>query len=201
MRHRIGASKDLTGLQFATNLRSLFLGEWWHGTGNQISDLSPIAGLINLQKLWISNNPISDLTPVSGLTNLTDLVLNKTLVSDLSPVSGLTSLTRLSPGGSYISDLSPIAGLINLEDLYFPGGPDDHDISDISPLAGLINLKFIASWGHTISDLSPACGTNKTGGVKSLWRKYIGSLLLLAGLTGLKELYLVSEESIGYIPS
>ena len=185
--------KDLTGLQFATNLRSLFLGEWWHGTGNQISDLSPIAGLINLQKLWISNNPISDLTPVSGLTNLTDLVLNKTLVSDLSPVSGLTNLTRLSPGGSYISDLSPIAGLINLEDLYFPGGPDDHNISDISPLAGLINLKFIASWGHTISDLSPLAGLTKLEKIDFCGGN-ISDLTPLAGLTNLKELYLVSEK-------
>ena len=185
--------KDLTGLQFATNLRSLFLGEWWHGTGNQISDLSPIAGLINLQKLWISSNPISDLTPVSGLTNLTDLVLNKTLVSDLSPVSGLTNLTRLSPGGSYISDLSPIAGLINLEDLYFPGGPDDHNISDISPLAGLINLKFIASWGHTISDLSPLAGLTKLEKIDFCGGN-ISDLTPLAGLTNLKELYLVSEK-------
>ena len=185
--------KDLTGLQFATNLRSLYLGEWWHGTGNQISDLSPIAGLINLQKLWISNNPISDLTPVSGLTNLTVLVLNKTLVSDLSPVSGLTNLTRLSPGGSYISDLSPIAGLINLEDLYFPGGPDDHNISDLSPLAGLINLKFIASWGHTISDLSPIAGLTKLERIDFCGGN-ISDISPLAGLTGLKELYLRSEK-------
>ena len=185
--------KDLTGLQFATNLRSLYLGEWWHGTGNQISDLSPIAGLINLQKLWISNNPISDLTPVSGLTNLTVLVLNKTLVSDLSPVSGLTNLTRLSPGGSYISDLSPIAGLINLEDLYFPGGPDDHNISDLSPLAGLINLKFIASWGHTISDLSPIAGLTKLERIDFCGGN-ISDISPLAGLTGLKELYLRREK-------
>ena len=185
--------KDLTGLQFATNLRTLLLGEFWGGTGNQVSDLSPIAGLINLQKLWISNNPISDLTPVSGLTNLTDLVLNQTLVSDLSPVSGLTNLTRLSPGGSYISDLSPIAGLINLEDLYFPDGPDDHNISDISPLAGLINLKFIASWGHTISDLSPLAGLTKLEKIDFCGGN-ISDLTPLAGLTNLKELYLVSEK-------
>ena len=37
--------QDLTGLQFATNLNRLFLND------NQISDLSPIAGLINLEDL------------------------------------------------------------------------------------------------------------------------------------------------------
>ena len=185
--------EDLTGLQYATNLKSLFLSDWWHGPGNQVSDLSPIAGLINLRTLNISNNPISDLTPVSGLTNLTDLVLNKTLVSDLSPVSGLTNLTRLSPGGSYISDLSPIAGLINLEDLYFPGGPDNHNISDISPLAGLINLKFIASWGHTISDLSPLAGLTKLERIDFCGGN-ISDLTPLVGLPNLEKLYIASEK-------
>ena len=57
--------RDLTGLQFATNLRWLYLRH------NQISDFSPIAGLINLRELWINNNPMSDISSVRGLTNLT----------------------------------------------------------------------------------------------------------------------------------
>ena len=36
--------KDLTGLQYATNLVELYLG-WYSGEGNQVSDLSPVAGL------------------------------------------------------------------------------------------------------------------------------------------------------------
>ena len=184
--------KDLTGLQFAANLSRLYLGEWW-GTGNQVSDLSPIAGLINLRILWIGSNPISDLTPVSGLTNLTDLVLNKTLVSDLSPVRGLTNLTRLGINGTYVTNLSPIARLINLEELYFSGGPDDHKISDISPLAGLINLKLIASWGHTISDLSPLVGLTKLEHIDFCGGN-ISDLTPIAELPNLKELYLADEE-------
>ncbi len=184
--------KDLTGLQFATNLNRLYLGEWW-GTGNQVSDLSPIAGLINLRILWIGSNPISDLTPVSGLTNLTDLVLNKTLVSDLSPVRGLTNLTRLGLNSTYVTDLSPIVGLINLERIYFSGGPDDHKISDISPFAGLINLKTVASWGHSISDLSPLAKLTKLENIDFCGGN-ISNLTPLAGLTGLKKLYLAVEK-------
>ena len=184
--------QDLTGLQFATNLNRLYLGEWW-GTGNQVSDLSPIAGLINLRILWIGSNPISDLTPVSGLINLTDLVLNKTLVSDLSPVRGLTNLTRLGINGTYVTDLSPIAGLINLERIYFAGGPDDHKISDLSPIAGLINLKNVASWGHSISDLSPLAGLTKLEEIDFCGGN-ISDLTPLAGLTGLNKLYLAAEK-------
>ena len=48
--------QDLTGLQFATNLEGLILG-WWGRGSNQVSDLSPIAGLINLRRLFLNNNP------------------------------------------------------------------------------------------------------------------------------------------------
>ena len=62
---RIGGIRDLTGLQFAINLRFLRLDE------NEISDLSPLAGLINLRQLWLHDNPLSDISPVRGLINLT----------------------------------------------------------------------------------------------------------------------------------
>ena len=57
--------RDLTGLQFATNLTRLVV---WH---NQISDLSPLAGLMKLRVLYAHNNRLSDISPVRGLTNLT----------------------------------------------------------------------------------------------------------------------------------
>ena len=59
--------RDLTGLQFATNLSQLDL------RGNQISDLSPLAGLINLRSLSGQDNHLLDISPVKGLTNLTYL--------------------------------------------------------------------------------------------------------------------------------
>ena len=61
--------RDLTGLEFATNLRQLFLSD------NRITDLSPLGGLTNLEWLFISRNKITDLSPLGGLTNLTRLGL------------------------------------------------------------------------------------------------------------------------------
>ena len=81
--------RDLTGLQFATNLRLLNLND------NQVSDLSPIAGLINLR----------------------DLKLDYNLISDISPLRGLQNLIELDIVGNRVSNLSPLAGLINLKDL------------------------------------------------------------------------------------
>ena len=95
--------RDLTGLQFATNLRLLNLRY-----NNQVSDLSPIAGLINLRALWLhDNNPLSDISPVRGLINLTYLEFDQSMVSDISPVRGLTNLTYLEFDHTLISEYLP----------------------------------------------------------------------------------------------
>ena len=180
---------DLTGLQFATNLGELILGHWG-GKGNQVSDLSPIAGLTGLRLLFLHNNPISDISLLKGLKNLDYLVLNGTLVSDLSPVRSLTNLTQLVLDDTLVTDLSLVAGLINLEWIAFSDG--EGKISDISPLAGLINLKRINTWGNPISDLSPLAGLTKLERV-DICGADLSDLTPLAKLPNLEELYLAGN--------
>ena len=197
--------QDLTGLQFATNLRLLNLND------NQVSDLSPIAGLINLRELRLHDNAVSDISPVRsltnltrlefdestvsdisvvrGLTNLTYLEFDHTLVSDISVVRGLTNLNHLEFHDTLVSDLSPVAGLINLELLTF----SHEGLSDLSPLAGLINLRWVRSWNNSISDLSPLAGLTKLKTIDFCGGD-ISDLTPLAGLTGLTELYFVNNE-------
>ena len=143
--------KDLTGLQFATNLT------WLHLINNQISDLSPIASLIKLRELWTRHNNISDISPVRGLTDLTHLEVHDNQVSDISAVRNLKNLIELHVGKNRISDLSPIAGLINLKELYM----SDNTVSDLSPLLQLINLEELHCEDNTVSDLSPVAGLIK----------------------------------------
>ena len=181
--------QDLTGLQFATNLHELILGHWG-GKGNQVSDLSPIAGLTGLRLLFLHNNPISDISLLKGLKNLDYLVLNGTLVSDLSPVRSLMNLTQLVLDDTLVTDLSLVAGLINLEWIAFSDG--EGKISDISPLAGLINLRRINTWGNPISDLSPLAGLTKLERV-DICGADLSDLTPLAKLPNLEELYLAGN--------
>ena len=170
--------RDLTGLQFATNLRLLNLND------NQVSDLSPIAGLINLRDLWIHDNLLSDISPVRGLTNLNHLEFHDTLVSDLSPVAGLVNLEFLEFGGTNVSDLSPLAGLINLNTIVFV----HNNVSDLSPLAGLINLRYLILNYNLVSDLSPLKGLENLAELHMAVNP-VSDLSPLAGLVNLKELY------------
>ena len=197
--------KDLTGIQFATNLNRLELA------GNQISDLSPVSGLIKLEYIRFSANNVSDLTPVAGLINLQTLRLDDNAVSDLGPLAGLISLQGLRFELNNISDISPLAGLINLEHMAFDDnavsdlGPlaglislqglrfELNNISDISPLAGLINLEHMAFSVNEVSDISPLAGLINLKGMRA-WGNPISNLSPLAGLTNLEHLDICGAE-------
>ena len=112
---------DLTGLEGATNLTLLELGN------NFISDLSPLKGLTNLVRLDLNNNSISDLSPLKGLTNLKYLLLDNNSISDISPLKGLNNLRRLELHNNSISDISPLVANTGL-------GPGDVIIVNGNPL-------------------------------------------------------------------
>ena len=175
--------RDLTGLQFATNLNELLLWD------NQISDISPIAGLVNLRHLRLNGSPISDFSHLKSLKNLTHMALNDTPLSDLSPLAGLINLVWLDLWDTDLSDLSPIAGLVNLKSIGITGG----NITDLSPFAGLINMESIFIWGNPVSDLKPLAGLTKLRKI-DICGAHITDLKPLVGLTGLEILYFYSNE-------
>ena len=197
--------RDLTGLQFATNLDEVFLRY------NQISDLSPIAGAIQLHWLAVDRNNLTDISPLKGLTNLTGLGIADNQISDISPLRGLTNLTELWISDNQISDISPLRGMTNLTGLWSHTNP----ISDISPVRGLTNLTFLEFHHTLVSDISPVAGLIKLeylyfsdcnvsdlssiAGLINLkrinaWSNPISrSKLPLAGLTELERVYISGE--------
>ena len=180
---------DLTGLEFATNLTSLYL-EY-----NNISDISALAGLTNLTWLTLDRNNISDISALAGLTNLTWLTLDRNNISDISALSGLTNLTWLTLDRNHISDISALAGLINLTQLRLT----ENNISDIPALAGLTNLTSLYLGYNNISDISALSGlTNLTW--LTLDRNHISDISALAGLINLTQLRL-TENNISDIPA
>ena len=167
----------LAGLEFATNLTRLNL------EGNNLSDISPVAGLTNLTSLILRDNNFSDISPVAGLTNLTWLELAVNNLSDISPVAGLTNLTLLDLGNNNLSDTSSVASLTNLTWLSL----GNNNLSDFSPVAGLTNLTSLILRDNNLSDFSPVAGlTNLTA--LDLAGNNLSDVSPVAGLTNLTEL-------------
>ncbi|MDE0682739.1 MAG: leucine-rich repeat domain-containing protein, partial [Candidatus Poribacteria bacterium] len=194
--HSKGIS-DLTGLEFAANLRNLDIGS------NSISDLSPLAGLMNLGSINISNNGISDLSPLEGLKSLENFLSWNNPFSDLSPLVKLTqmSLQKIDICGGD-PDISVLKDAKNLEELYLPNCSvsdtdivalagltnltrlsvsDNRDLSDISALSGLTNLKWVNLKDCNISDISALSGLTNLKWV-NLARNNISDFSPLDGL-------------------
>jgi len=94
---------SLTGLP--KSLRTLRAAE------NQISDLSPLSALSNLDFADLSNNKIKDLSPLTGLKALEEVIVAHNAISDLKP---LASLSASDGGGqadvsqNHVTDLTPL---------------------------------------------------------------------------------------------
>lgn len=108
---------NLTGLAFATNLRTLTLDG-----NNHITGLRSIANLINLVELRIwrpEDAPPTnlDILPLANLTNLEELVIEGYGISDISILADFMKLQRLYLENNHIEDFSPLTGLTNLREL------------------------------------------------------------------------------------
>ena len=166
--------RDLTGLEFATDLTVLNLAF------NNLTDISSLSGLTDLTWLSLGGNNLTDISSLSGLTNLTSLTLYRNNLTDISSLSGLTDLTWLALGGNSISDISALSGLTNLTSLDLQG----NNLTDILSLSDLTDLTWLALGGNSISDISALSGlTNLTS--LDLDHTSITGISALSGLTDL----------------
>lgn len=85
-----------------------------------ISDLSLLAHMPNLEELYLCCQEIKDISPLAELP-LTALALCENKILDLSPMAELTELEALYLGGNPATDYSALAGLTRLETLVVEG--------------------------------------------------------------------------------
>ena len=123
---------NLTGLEYATNLTRTWL------EGNPISDVSPLAHLVQLKSLNMASCQISDVRPLVNLARLESLRLHHNQIEDITPLANLTRLTDLWLIDNYITDVRPLEKLTLLEGLRI----QNNVITDYSPLAALSLADF-----------------------------------------------------------
>ncbi len=143
-------TKDLTGLEYCTNLIYLELAN------ESITDLKPLSGLTKLEFLNLNQNyTIEDISPICNLTNLKKLILYSNPIKDISGIGRLTQLTYLDLLDTPVSNISSLSSLINLETLYFDGAGIEEDFISIIPLADLTKLKYLDIADRGIANIKP----------------------------------------------
>jgi Leucine-rich repeat (LRR) protein len=79
--------------------------------GNQISDITALSLVTNIQHLNLSGNYISDLAPLKDLKYLTHLELRDNQITDVTPLKDLTGLEFLDVSDNPVIDFKPIEEL------------------------------------------------------------------------------------------
>jgi hypothetical protein len=119
--------------------------------GTKVTDVSPLSGLVALERLDLTGTQVADVSPLSGLVALQSLYLLGTQVADVSPLSGLVALRALDLEGTQVADASPLSGLVALEWLDLRRT----QVADVSPLSGLVALQSLHLSETQVADVSP----------------------------------------------
>lgn len=172
---------DISALAGLGRLRKVAL------SGTNVTDLSPLANLTQLQALCLWDAiAVTDLSPLAKLGKLQFISVRGTQVIDLSPLASLSLLQEIDLAATGITDIAPLTNLINLRVLYLQGTP----IADLGPLRGLTRLQNLhLANTHSLTDLSPLAGLVR------LWQLLLSAthatdLAPLSGLVSLESLFL-----------
>ncbi|HDR5349318.1 TPA: NEAT domain-containing protein [Bacillus thuringiensis] len=97
--------KDITGLEYMTNLENLTL----EGVG--LKNIEFISNLKQLNNVNVFHNQIEDITPLSSLENLQWLNLADNHIKDVTVIGSMLNLFSLNLAGNEIRDVRPLIQL------------------------------------------------------------------------------------------
>lgn len=120
--------KQFKYLKYCKNLLALDIGH------NLVTDVSFLYDLPNLRYLILAcNNNLSDITPVGSLKDLEYLELFKNHIEDLSPLVNCQKLVDLNICFNYVKDYTPLESLVNLERLWIYNSNNWRTADKVSP--------------------------------------------------------------------
>ncbi|MBE7150853.1 internalin, partial [Bacillus mycoides] len=199
--------KDISGLEYMTNLESLKLEEVKLEniqfisklrqlksvsiTYSELEDIGPLAELEHIETLSLRNNKISDLNPLSKMKNVKILDVNSNHIKDIKPLFTVTSLKTLTVANNQISNdnLEGIEQLKNVKKLSLSNNGLTN-IEHITAMKKLVELDLSKNELENITPLSKL----STVQALNLEENYISDITPLSKLTGLYNLNLGSNE-------
>ncbi len=112
---------------------SLYWAENGETAAGEIEDISILKKMPNLKRLTIAGENISDISPIFELTNLQELVINCNPITSLEGIENCKNLERIEMRDTLVSDLSPLFTIESLNGIWI------NNCQNISSLAGIEN--------------------------------------------------------------
>ncbi len=152
-------SSDINALGSLTKLQSVDLSD------NNITSISVISNLPELQYVFLTHNNIEDISPLASLSKLLVLDLSQNGISELPDFSGMQSLEALYLSKNNLSDLSSIHTASNLVTL----DVSNNSITNAKNIGKLTKLETLVLTNNSItnfdflSSLTALCSLDVSG--------------------------------------
>lgn len=153
--------EGLENLAMLPRLRSLRITPFKEAAANAAAGDDPAARAIVLSE-YPECTDLSDLSVISGLTDLEKLDVSYCHVKDLSFAENMQQLTSLNIGCTEITDLSPLTEYPQLERLIIYKTPAD----DLSPLLEMSSLNSLILSKETAAEFPEIMASLKEKGVE-----------------------------------
>ncbi len=160
------------------------------GAKKGIKSLEGLQHCPDVMLIDLPNNEITDLTPLSGLIRLQSINLAKNKIENIQPLETLVKTQLLNLEGNSVSNLDAISKMSNLRSLYV----SDNKIQSLEPLAGLSKIWTLDAAGNGLADIGPI-GKLSWLTTLNLDRNQVESLEALRPLTEL-SLVLLRENKL-----
>ncbi|MGH1134324.1 leucine-rich repeat domain-containing protein [Bacillus mycoides] len=199
--------KDVSGLEYMTNLESLTLEEVKLEnihfisklrqlksasiTYSELEDIGPLAELEHIENLSLRNNKITDLSPLSHMKNMKILDVNNNHIRDIKPLFTVTSLKTLTLANNQVSNasLEGIDQLKNVKKLSL----SNNGLTNIEHITAMKKLADLDLSKNELENITPISKLSTVQAL-DLEENYISDITPLSKLTGLYSLRLGSNE-------
>ncbi len=199
--------KDVSGLEYMTNLESLALEEVKLKnikfisdlrqlksvsiTYGELEDIGHLAELEHIEFLTLRNNKISDLSPLSQMKKIKMLDLNSNDIKDIKPLFTVKSLRTLTVANNQISNagLEGVHQLKNLKTFEI----SNNGLSNVEHINGMNKLIELGLSKNELVDLTPLSKLSRLQKL-NLEENFISDITPLSQLTDLYDLKLGSNE-------
>ena len=160
------------------------------GVGKNIQSLEGMQHCASVMLIDLGDNQITDLTPLAGLKKLQSVTLSKNKIKDVQPLAELTAIQLLDIADNEVESLDAVKKMSNLRSLWLP----NNKVKSLQPLAELPKIWSLDVAGNGLTDIAPV-GNLKWLTNLDLDRNSVESIEPLKGLTEL-DILLVRENKI-----
>ena len=141
--------KDLSGIEAFSNKGITWIFLDW----NEITDLSPLRGFNDLEKISFSGNNVSDISVLGNLKNLENITAINNKIENIETISGL-DIKYICLDGNNISNINVVSNWTNLVDMSFA----NNVIENVPDFSNLVDLETVNLSNNKIKSIENISG-------------------------------------------